>query len=190
MPSNIWDVLGKAGEGAVKAAVANQNAQNTLKSQVMLYKIKNQFEQEAKKGEMKDKFGYDLAVKQAETPYQKWAMEQYQKEQAGGGNPGGRRMVPGATGFTTEKVNIKDVILGKIQKGEQLTAGELQIYNDTMKKSTGGGFKSMFDEGGEAPTGMPTSPATVLPQGITEEDIAHTMKLHSLTRDEVLSRIK
>jgi hypothetical protein len=85
MASNIWDVLGKAGEGAVKAAVANQNAQNTLKSQLLLYKIKSQFEKQLKTGERKDKFAMDLALEKekAAMPFQ-----MYQDWQKGQGNPG------------------------------------------------------------------------------------------------------
>lgn len=168
MPSNIWDIVGKAGEGALKAAVANQNAQNTLKSQLLLYKIKQQFEQQGKEKQVETKFKYDLAVKNAETPYQKWARETYEKEQAGGGG-GSRRMVPGASGFTTEKVNIKDDILNTIAKGGQLTPGQLQIYNDTMKRKSGTNTIS-FPETPTNPTDQPTGQ----PNDITLPDTIST----------------
>jgi hypothetical protein len=120
MATNIWDVLGKAGEGVVKATVAKQNAKNTLKSQVLLYKIKNQFEQAQKQGEMKDKFGYDLALKQAETPGQKWAREQFDKQGQGGGNPGGAyEMRPGMNGPTiARKPNSLNSDLASAIKGD------------------------------------------------------------------------
>ena len=84
MPSNIWDVLGKAGEGAVKAAVANQNAQNTLKSELMLYKIKSQFEKQLKTGERKEDFAYDLLKEREKI---KAGYEEFENWQ--GRNPGG-----------------------------------------------------------------------------------------------------
>jgi len=40
------------------------------------------------------------------------------------------------------------------------------------------------------PSEQTTQVIEQLPEGITEEDIAHTMKLHNVTRDEVLKRIK
>lgn len=108
--SNIWDVANKGIEGALKAAVANQNAQNTLKSQLLLYKIKQQFEERGEEKKAKTKFGYDLARDEAKskllTPYQKWAMEEYQKQETSGGG-GSRRIIPGAKGFTTKQTTPK-----------------------------------------------------------------------------------
>lgn len=129
--SNLWDVIGKGAEGVLKAAVANQNAQNTLKSQLLLYKIKNMFEQQNKESEMKTKHGYDLALEEAKIrrPFEMW--QEYQRQNIGGG--GDIRMTPSGR---METVSPRDQILAKILKGglPSLTPGELQIYNDTMKR--------------------------------------------------------
>ena len=67
-----------------------------------------------------------------------------------GGQPQGRPQAPPGYGVnpnfratgagdpyvkTPKKITIKEQILNKIQKGEELTTGELQIYNDTMKRA-------------------------------------------------------
>ncbi len=106
MGKNIWDVVGKAGESAARAAVASRNAKNTLQSELMLYKIKNQFEQAQKQGEMKDKFGYDLALEQnkARMPF-----PTYQEFPSGQGNPGGAPNVTMGPDAKMRILKLKDM---------------------------------------------------------------------------------
>lgn len=52
--------------------------------------------------------------------------------------------------------NVREQILGKIQKGEELLPGELQLYNETIKKQKGGGGLSdiLNEEDETQPTGQ------------------------------------
>jgi hypothetical protein len=157
-----FDLLNKNLEKALTANANNQKARMDLQNSLLIAKVKSLQEQDQKKNEMGTKFQYDLALKGAQTPYQKMMMETYQKQVAGGDSPSNFKIRPGASGFTVDKTNIRDTILGKIQKGEQLLPGELQIYNETMKR---GNNAPLFatDKPGEAPTGQPSAQPVAQP---------------------------
>jgi len=161
-----FDLLSKNLEKVLSANAEGQKARTDFQNSLLLAKMKANYEQQIKQGEMKDKFGYDLAVKQAETPYLKWAKEQYEKEQGGGGNPGGRRMVPGASGFTTEKVTLKDMAEKIYQKPpETWTPQEKNVVAQyiSFAKATKGGNAPLFSNDNMAvepvaqPDGQPTT---------------------------------
>ena len=135
MSKNIWDVLGAAGESAVKAAVANQNAQNTLKSQVMLYKIKKKFEDEAKSGERKEKFAMDLALKKEEAKAGYEAFDEWRGRNPGGAPGAAQTVTMGPTGKPTV-VPPRRAIEQKVMTSgvESLNPNEKQIW-DTIRKN-------------------------------------------------------
>jgi len=134
-----YDLVNKSLQKVFETTTADQNARNSFKNALMLGKIQNLQEKQKKTEEMeqKSKFDFQLLEKKSQlmTPHQKMMMEWFQKQMEGGGGGGGeRRIVPTTTGFTTEKVNPRDDIIEKIRRGEQLSPGDLQIYNETIKK--------------------------------------------------------
>jgi len=164
MSKNIWDVVGKAGESAARAAVASRNAKNTLQSELMLYKIKNQFEQAQKQGEIKDKFGYDLAMEKekASMPF-----KAYQEFQSGQGNPGGAPNVTMGPDAKMRVLKLKDMAEQIYMKPpntwspqEKQIVEQYKAFTLATRTPRTVGSDDMFSSfrGGESPTDMPSIP--------------------------------
>ena len=207
-----FDLLSKNLEKVLSANAEGQKARTDFQNSLLLAKMKANYEQQVKQGEMKDKFGYDLLLKQAETPGQKWAREQYEKQEQG--NPGGAPKFTRGPDGEVKTLGFKDMVERVYMKPpDQWTPQDKQIIeqyknytNQAITDNQGNvvgyrpkgstfapksGAEDMSWMGESQPAAQPAGqPQNILPQGITEEDIAHTMKLHSLTRDEVLGRIK
>ncbi len=204
MPSNIYDVLGKTFEGAAKAAVAHQNAQNTLKSQLLLYKIKQLFEEQGEEKKAKTKFGYDVALEgvKAKAPFE--AYKEF--SQNSGGLPGNIRIDP-ATGKPKDETpslwdlqkEARTTVNSMLQNNPELQGKVFQdpnlltnLIDQEVMRLTGRyrGNNTNLKTPNPQPEETTQPTAWKIPTGITEGDIEHTMKLHNLTRDEVLNRIQ
>ena len=146
--SNIWDVIGKAGEGALKAAVANKNAQNTLKSQLMLYKIKNLFEQQGAEAKAKTKFGYDVALEdiKAEAPFK--AATKFSQNQ--GALPPNTRMNMGTGKLerVTLRNRLDEIVMKPMEQWDANDKMVIKQYQDFVKQNrkSSGGLAALFDE--------------------------------------------
>jgi hypothetical protein len=98
----------------------------------------------------------------------------------------------------TEKIgkektsSLRDRILGKVAAGEILLPGEQKIYDDTIKRR-GDNTDEVIDFGGgsDIPGTVPAGARpTKLPEGVTEEDIQHTLELHpEFTRESLLKKL-
>lgn len=86
---------------------------------------------------------------------------------------GNRRIIGIQQKIAQRKIEISQLATAYVQKFGQLDAG----------------FDNVLRQYAEENPLFPKKEAGALPDGVTEEDIEHTMKVHGLTREEVLKRI-
>jgi hypothetical protein len=185
--SGVTSALSKA----LEAQSNSQKSKTDFQNQVLLAKVKQQWETKAKEQESNLALEQEKQKKQILNPYEQMMMDEY-KAQKDGGVSGGigqdtrpTEFVPGAKGITQKKVGLRDMaervymkpeeqwtdndkqivaryqamkssiggqtnvrnsIMSKVQRGEKLSPGELQLYNDTIKKKGGGGLADMFND--------------------------------------------
>ncbi len=77
-----------------------------------------------------------------------------------------------------------DVRKGVLERAQQAVERRLAMYKSRADDLRGGTFYKPTD------AKTPTEGTGSLPEGVTEDDVQHTMKIHGLSREEVLKRLQ
>lgn len=134
MADEKWfDVIAKGATSYLKAKTAQKKAELDMQSKLAMKAI-----------ESKQNYLYKIAEKEHQTPYEKMMAQQYQGQQQGGTTQPQNsfaptmqqrsRIEPGAKGFTTKTIGLKEAIYNNIMKKpeDQRTAKENKFMENYL----------------------------------------------------------